>query len=79
MPETTGPTPAELSAAPPNDATHPAVVERLTKDMLATAAVLDASDARSFAADPHWDALLYLKVSVDHLIDEAEMHRPHVT
>lgn len=69
---------AALASAPPNDPTHPAVVERLTKDMLATAAVLDASEARSFAADPHWDALLYLKVSVDKMIDEAELHRPHV-
>lgn len=69
-------TPAELSKAPPNDPTHPAVVERLIKDMRATANVLDTCDAQSFAADGPWKALQFLKVSVDTLIDEAEMHRP---
>jgi hypothetical protein len=55
---------------------HPAVVERLSKDMLATAAVLDATNARSFAADDPWKALATLRESVNALSDEAELHRP---
>jgi hypothetical protein len=70
--------PSRLAEAPPNDATHPAVVDRLAKDMRATAAVLDASDARSFAADDPWKALQHLRLSVEKLADEAELHRPVV-
>jgi hypothetical protein len=68
----------QLAEAPPNDSTHPAVVDRLTKDMRATAAVLDASDARSFAAEDPWKALQHLRSSVEKLADEAELHRPVV-
>lgn len=69
-------TPDEYADAPPNEPTHPAVVERLSKDMLATAAALDASEAGSFAADEPWKALTTLRESVVALYDEAEMYRP---
>jgi hypothetical protein len=72
------PVPNQLAEALPNDSTHPAVVDRMTKDMRATAAVLDASDARCFAADDPWRALQHLRVSVEKLADEAELHRPVV-
>jgi hypothetical protein len=55
---------------------HPTVVERLTKDMRATAAVLDASSASSFAPDEPWNALQFLRHSVETLSAEAELHRP---
>jgi hypothetical protein len=71
-------TPSQLAQAPPNDATHPAVVDRLTKDMDATANVLDAADARAFAADDAWKALQHLRCSVEKLSDEAELHRPSI-
>jgi hypothetical protein len=55
---------------------HPTVVERLTKDMRTTAAVLDASSASSFAADDPWNALQFLRQSVETLSAEAELYRP---
>lgn len=60
------------------EVTHPTVVERLSKDMAATAAVLDATDARAFGADDPWKALCTLRESVNALFDEAELHRPDV-
>jgi hypothetical protein len=71
-----GPTPDQLAEAPLNDATHPAVVERITKEMWATARVLDASTAQAFAADEPWKALQFLRQSVETLAAEAELHRP---
>jgi hypothetical protein len=56
---------------------HPAVVDRLTKDMNATAALLDSADAQSMAADEPWKAMKHLQESVVALTDEAEMYRPH--
>jgi hypothetical protein len=54
------------------------VVDRLTKDMDATANVLDAADARAVAADDAWKALQHLRCSVEKLSDEAELHRPSI-
>jgi hypothetical protein len=61
--------------APANDATHPAVVERITKDMLATAAVLDTANAQLMAADDPWKAIQHLRGSVEALYVEAEGYR----
>jgi hypothetical protein len=66
---------SQLAQAPPNDATHPVVVDRLTKDMRATAVVLDAADAVSMSADEPWKALQQLHSSVDALFVEVEGHR----
>jgi hypothetical protein len=55
---------------------HPAVVDRITKDMRATAAVLDTSDAQSMAADEPWKALQQLRTSVEALFVEVEGLRP---
>jgi hypothetical protein len=74
----TGATPEKLAQAPSNDVTHPAVMDRIVKDMRATAAVLDATHASSFAAEAPWGALQQLRSSVESLADEAELHRPDV-
>ena len=71
-------TPAEYAQAPPNDPLHPAVVDRLSDEMRATANALDAAAGVSFAADDPWDALQQLRESVEKLADEAELHRPYI-
>lgn len=71
-------TPAQYAEAPPNDPMHPAVVDRLAGDMRSLTVHLDASDARSMAADGPWKAMTGLAESLRVLIDEVELHRPTV-
>jgi hypothetical protein len=67
-----------LAEAPPNEPTHPAIVERITKDMKATAAVLDIADAESMSADEPWKAIQQLRTSVEALFVEVEGYRPEM-
>lgn len=71
-------TPARIAEAAPKDPTHPVVVERLTADMRSLAVNLDATDARSMAADEPWTAIQILTESLETLTAEVELHRPHV-
>jgi hypothetical protein len=67
---------SQLAEAPPNEATHPAIVERITKDMKATAVVLDSADAESMSGDEPWKAIQQLRSSVEALFVEVEGYRP---